>query len=245
MNWKPLPYDRNNLLLAVAAVKNGMRYKEAASRYEVPYTTLHDKVNEKYKKTRKGPATTLSEEQEQRLANYLLYMAKIGYGFIRKDIPKLVKEVFDSEDQDRAKRGLDPTDVFGESHTPSMTWVYRFLSRWPELSMRLPEKLGYQREAVTEGSIRRWFASLKQFLKDEHNITAEEFLTPANAERIFNLDESGFPLSGTNSRLKIVAAKGSSSVFKLGSDSKEQVNLKSNLLNNYIYIYHIFYITFL
>ena len=58
-----------------------MKYKEAAKCYEVPYkliaTTLHDKVTAKYNKSRKGPTTALTEEQEniKKLAKYIIYMA--------------------------------------------------------------------------------------------------------------------------------------------------------------------------
>ena len=137
-------YDPNKLLQAVTAVKNGMKYKEAAKCYKVPYTTLHDKVTAKYNKSRKGPNTALTEEQENRLAKYIIYMAKIGYGLTKKNIQSTVRDVFIKEDEDLKNAGLEPTKIFGHDHTPSMTWVYRFLSRWPELSCRLPENLGYQ-----------------------------------------------------------------------------------------------------
>jgi len=49
---KPKYYDPEKLVEAIAAEKNGMKYKEASKMYDVPYTTfiqLHDKVNVKYK----------------------------------------------------------------------------------------------------------------------------------------------------------------------------------------------------
>ena len=47
----------------------------------------------------------------------------------------------------------------------------------------------------------------------------------ANAHRIFNMDESGFPLQGTNSKLKVVAETGSKNIHRLASDSKEQITV--------------------
>ena len=50
------------------------------------------------------------------------------------------------------------------------------------------------------------------FLKDEHNIDAEQFFSDANSKRIFNLDESGFPLGGTNGKLKVITELGAKNI---------------------------------
>ena len=78
---------------------------------------------------------------------------------------------------------------------------------------------------MTEEGIRQWFENLKTFLKEEHSIDAENLFSCENAERIFNLDESGFALSGTNSRLRIIAERGSKNVYKLAPDSREQITV--------------------
>ena len=41
-------YDEDSILEAIAAVQNGMTYKEASERYGVPTTTIHDKKNDRY-----------------------------------------------------------------------------------------------------------------------------------------------------------------------------------------------------
>ena len=89
----------------------------------------------------------------------------------------------------------------------------------------MPENLGFQRAAVTETHIRSWFDDMKNFLQQEHDIKAEEFLAVPNAHRIFNLDESGFPLQGTNSKLKVVGEKGCRNVYKLAPENKTQITV--------------------
>ena len=217
-------YAQDDLLSAVAAVKNGSSFLQASKDYGVPYTTLHNKYNEKYKKGRKGPSTALTYDQEARLAKHLIYMARIGYGFSRTDIRPLVAEELKEMDKNRESLGLEKLEIFGEDRMPSMTWVYRFLSRWPELSSRIPENLGYQRNAVTEEKIRSWFDTLENFMEKEHGIQAKTFLCAENASRIFNCDETGFPLAGTTGKLKVVAERGAKSVFRMAPDSKEQVS---------------------
>ena len=108
-----------------------------------------------------------------------------------------------------------------------MSWVYRFLSKFPELSCRIPEHLGYQRNAVTEDKIRTWFNGMEIFPKKEYNIGATAFLTPENSHHIFNYDENGFPLAGTAGKLKIIIQRGEKSVYKLAPDTKEQMTALS------------------
>jgi len=62
-------------------------------------------------------------------------------------------------------------------------------------------------------------------MDQEYDLKVEEFFREENAERIFNLDESGFPLQGTNGRLKIIAEKGTKSPFILNSDTKQQITV--------------------
>ena len=56
--------------------------------------------------------------------------------------------------------------------------------------------LGFQRGYITEEGIRKWFKDLQTFLQLEHNLDANDLFSASNAERIFNADESGFPLQG-------------------------------------------------
>ena len=62
-------------------------------------------------------------------------------------------------------------------------------------------------------------------METEHTINAKEFLSDENKSRIFNLDESGFPLAGTNGKLKIISARGVKNVYELGPDTKEQISV--------------------
>ena len=110
------------------------------------------------------------------------------------------------------------------ANLPSKTWVHRFMKRHTNIVARAPENLGHLRKDVTEKSIRDWFGKLEHFLLSEYNIIASEFITPENANRIFNLDESGFPLGGKN-RMKVIAEKGKKNIYSVTTESKEQVTV--------------------
>ena len=150
-------------------------------------------------------------------------MAQIGYGVARKDIPNIVKKVLDEAERDNGY--VLPTGEKFKDNKPSICWVYRFLSRHPEISARTPENFGFQRAYVDESVIRNWFSGFEKYIYDNFKLVASEFLTPENSERIFNLDESGFPLQGTAGKMKIITGRGTKCVYKLTSDTKQQITV--------------------
>lgn len=169
-----------------------------------------------------GPPTFLSVDQETRLVNYMLTMAKIGYGLTRSDIPDVVKDLLDRAEADGYV--INKNKKF-ENNKPSKNWIVRFLNRHPEISARTPENLGFQRSYVTESSIRKWFDNLEEYLRTEHQIEAREFFTKDNGSRVFNLDESGFPLQGTSGKLQVITKRGIKNVYRMATDNREQITV--------------------
>ena len=139
-------------------------------------------------------------------------MSKIGYGLTKKELREVVKSVLDKADEDREADNLPAEAKLFKDNMPSSCWVYRFQKRWPVLSSRVPEKLGHQRTYITRETILK---DLKIFLQNEHGIDAETFFSSDNASRIFNLDESGFPLAGTSGKLQVFATRGTKKSSKL------------------------------
>lgn len=216
-------YSDEDLLAAIAAVKNGASYRKTSLKYNIPVMTLCDKVNNRVPLvSTPGPSTYLTTDQEKRLVSWLLHMSKIGYGVTRIDIPKIVKDILDKAEKDGY---VIPENRKFVDNKPSKCWVYGFLKRHPEVAARTPENLGFQRACVTEQGLRDWFVLLKQFMQEEYNVIAEEFFSEENADRIFNADESGFPLQGTSGKFKIIAGKGARNVYKLAPDTKEQITV--------------------
>lgn len=208
----------------MADVKNGMSYLKASEKHKVPRSTLCDKVNGRVplKPSLPGPSAYLTNHQETRLTNWLITMSKIGYAVVRKEIPDVVKGVLDEAEKDGY---VIPEGRKFVDNRPSKCWIYSFFKRHPKLSARIPENLGYQRAIITEELLRDWFTSFERFLKDEHEIDATEFLQESNASRVFNIDESGFPLQGTNGKMKVVAETGCKNIHRLAPDTKEQITV--------------------
>ena len=67
------------------AVDKGESVRRAAELYNVPRSTLHDRVSGKVMHgARSGPQPYLSIEEEEALTNFFLETAKIGYAHTRK-----------------------------------------------------------------------------------------------------------------------------------------------------------------
>ena len=217
-------YNEQDLMQAVASIKTKiLTVKQASIKYGVPGTTIKDRLSGRYATTmfKPGMKQKLSHAQEQRLSNFLIYRAKIGSGITRPKIPLIIKQILDSAE---IESGTKPSEPLFHENLPNKSWVHRFIGRHPELSARTPEHLGHMRKCVTEQGLRNWFRNLSSFLANEHNIIAEDFLIEANSHRIFNLDETGFPLCGT-SKLKVVTEKGTKNVYNVSSESKEQITV--------------------
>ena len=131
--------------------------------------------------------------EELRLADYLVYTARIGYDILSKHIPIYVKEILEEYNESVPD---SPREVHFVDNLPSKSWTTKFLSRHPILSFRAPEKPGAHRKKIniTEEKIREWFDELDNFLLEDHKIDSNLFMSEGNAHRIFNADMCGFPL---------------------------------------------------
>ena len=64
----------------------------AARQFCIPKTTIQNAVANKYHSQRVGKATVLTEAEESRVANWVVNMAKIGYGRTRQELASMVKK---------------------------------------------------------------------------------------------------------------------------------------------------------
>ena len=79
---------------ALDAVKNGENVLQAARNHGVPRQTLRDHVNGKvFHGTKPGPKPFLSIPKVNKLSNFLLDIAKAGYGKSQKQVKNLAEAV--------------------------------------------------------------------------------------------------------------------------------------------------------
>ena len=152
-----------------------------------------------------GPATHLSSDQETVLVNWIHNMKKINYGVTQIELPDVVKGLLDQAEKNWH---IIPADKKFANNKPSNNWVYRFLERHPEVSVvRMRKNLKIQQPNIAEPMVWKWFADLKFFLSENHNLDVRRFFSDEAADRIFKLDDSKFPLEGNDSILGVISQR--------------------------------------
>ena len=82
------------MVAAIDAVKGGENVLRAAKQFGVPRQTLGDRVSGKVVHgTKPGPKPSLTSVEENQLSNFLVDVAKAGYGKTRKQIMGLAESV--------------------------------------------------------------------------------------------------------------------------------------------------------
>ncbi|KAL5015099.1 hypothetical protein ScPMuIL_009369 [Solemya velum] len=147
-------------------------------------------------------------EEENQLAQWVIDMAKIGYGRTRQEVLTTVKKILDGD-----KRNNPFKD-----NRPGKDWYYAFMKRHPEISERSPIQLGKERAVLSKETVGRWFDDFKEYM----NVTANQELLK-DPTRLYNADESGFPLCPKTGR--VLGAKGSKVVYNFTSSNKTEITV--------------------
>lgn len=204
---RPLKYKRwseESMIGALRAVSQGMGVNRAALEFDVPRSTLGDRVSGKVthgSKSGRMPYLTYSEEEE--LVKYIITCAKIGYPKRRDDIIGIVRKTLQAKTN-------GPVDFKGKG------WWLRFMQRWPKLALRKGDALAQPRaNAVTSSNLKHYFSLLEETLKNNDLLD-----TPT---RIYNMDESGLPLDHKPS--KVITLRGTKKVHCRTSGNKMQITI--------------------
>jgi hypothetical protein len=107
--------------------EDNISVRKASILYDVPLTTLRDRVDVRVSEetVKSGPDTLLSQEEEARLVNHFKYTTEVGYGYTRSQVFELATDLA----------------IHIEKRENSMYWFYDFLSRCPELRVLKPRSL--------------------------------------------------------------------------------------------------------
>ena len=138
-------YTQDDLEAAIGVIKQQfMSIRQASKAFNVPRSTLQDKVNERVPlKATSGPDPVLKKDEEQRLVDWCLHMARIGYGRTRGEFLDVVQRIIQKDER--------PTP-FKDSR-PGKDWYYQFLKRHPELVEKETNELGKERALVSSAKV--------------------------------------------------------------------------------------------
>lgn len=194
---------------AINAVNSGqLSQYRAAKMYNIPTSTLNDRIREKVTKHGAGRPCRLSKEEEKEIVETCLIFGDWGYGIGKKEVLGVVGNYCKS----------NKIDVFPSGGVPKIEWWRGFLRRHPELSLRKPQALQISRaKAATPQIIDQWFSVLEPLIN--------RLGLRNHPERIFNSDETSFCLCGRPQR--VLAKKGAKSPqYTIGGTGKENITVQ-------------------
>ncbi|KAL0852380.1 hypothetical protein ABMA28_000577 [Loxostege sticticalis] len=191
-------YTEQELMLAIAAIKNGMPKKEAARVFNIPRATLQFRINNDIVNAKPGPPTVLTKVEEETIVEWIVASSKKGFPRRKEDVLHSVERFLE-----KAPR----PNVF-INNKPGEGWYKLFLKRHPDISSRTAEAVTSASANVSEQNIRKWFQQIENLLKEEQLF---EILSDPN--RIFNGDETGFQLCPKQG--KVLAQKGARDVYEV------------------------------
>ncbi|KAJ8307379.1 hypothetical protein KUTeg_015463 [Tegillarca granosa] len=166
-------YSPSSMTNAFLAVKEqNMSVKRASRQYNVPETTLRQRILGRVScdTTSSGTPPILSQEEEAVFVEHLKAMANMGYGYTRTEVVQMASEyAVTLQKRDR-------------EHPFILKWFRKFMGRWPELSVNKPRSLSVARaKATSKDVVDTYFQSLKEIL-DKYGLQDKP-------ENIYNVDE--------------------------------------------------------
>ena len=193
------------MVAAIDAVKGGESVLHAAKQFGVPRQTLCDRVSGKVVHgTNPGPKPFLTSVEEKELSNFIVDVAKAGYGKTRKQIMGLADSV--AQDKRRMTGQKKITDG----------WFRRFMMRQSQLSLRKGDPTANVRmDCLNNETMDKYFDLLKDTLV-ENNLME-------SPNQIYNVDETGMPLN--HSAPKIITRRGHKKVRYRTSGNKSQITV--------------------
>nr|XP_054771780.1 uncharacterized protein LOC129279702 [Lytechinus pictus] len=208
-------WNKEDLHSALRRVEWGELSLRAASRqYSIPLATLADKFHGRTPvDSRQGPSTYLTPGEEKAIVDWAIQMTKVGLGQTKENIKDVVKNMIDKDGRKTPFTNNRPGDK----------WFGRFLTRNPRLVFRKSQPIGKERAIVTPGRIDRWFKELEAYLEE---VGAMSILF--EGRRMFNCDESGFPLGGRKGT-RVLAEKGSKVVHEVRNSDKTQITVLATM----------------
>ena len=201
-------YSKENIVQALDAINKGQSYRMAADTFKVPKTTLYRilKGESSIEFKKKGPRSILSEEDEADLVQWILYCASVGHPVGKRKLFLYVQKYVES------KKMKNPFT----NNKPGKHWYQAFMTRHPNLSLRISQSLTCARSEVEEKDIRQWFARVKKSHEKKE-------LLNIGPERIFNLDETAFQIVPPDSH--VLAEKGARTVYRTVNTEKTSMTV--------------------
>ncbi len=196
-------WDSDQLTQAYDAVsRGGYSIRRAAEEYQVPRSTLHDRLSGKVPfGARSGPPRYLTDQEETELSDFLCNCAMVGYARTRLQVFAVVQQALKG-------KGLEVRVTNG--------WWESFKRRHTKLKLRTAEPLAYARLVASSPAVLDHYYDLLESTLEENGLLDKPC-------QIFNVDESGMPLDPPS--LKVVVPLGARHSQVVSTGDKSQVTV--------------------
>ena len=174
---------------AIEAVHDGMSLREASRQYNVPPSTLSDKLRREGVVLKRGRSPLLPEAIEDDICDWAMAMSKVGLPVTPKTIRQKAREIYSLRFRSVQTRLMDK--LFTTS------WFRRVKERHPQITTRHPQSLASSRQGLNLSQFKTLFDTLTSLYK-------KESITP---DRVFNADETAINPSKLSGKC-VVTAKG-------------------------------------
>jgi transcriptional regulator with XRE-family HTH domain len=160
------------IILAIEAIRTSKKLsrRKAAKIYEVPESTLRDRINGRTTVPERRPAAqNLTELEEGVIVNHILDRDSRGFSPRQADVEDMANYL-------RKCRRAKPVGKL---------WAHRFIQRRPELKTRFNRVYDFQRALCEDPElISAWFR-LVENMRAKYGVVDGDF---------YNFDETGFPM---------------------------------------------------
>ncbi|KAK0042294.1 tigger transposable element-derived protein 6 [Biomphalaria pfeifferi] len=113
------------IIAAIEEIKSGsISIRKAAAKFEIPISTLHNKL--KGKSTLEASRMLLTNDEESKLVNWLIELSRCGFGKTNDEIRLAARDIMATRNAASKSKNKVPTN----------NWLYKFYKRHPELSLR-------------------------------------------------------------------------------------------------------------
>eukprot|EP00096_Caligus_rogercresseyi_P002404 TRINITY_DN14524_c0_g1_i1.p1 TRINITY_DN14524_c0_g1~~TRINITY_DN14524_c0_g1_i1.p1 ORF type:complete len:522 (-),score=119.31 TRINITY_DN14524_c0_g1_i1:8-1573(-) len=177
MSKRRLLYSEKCMQDAIKAAQEGMSIRQAATKFNVPKTTLFDKLSGKSPEvTKMGRNTVLTPTEEKFIVDWILKCRRRGLSPSKGDILNSIQNLI-LKDRNRKTPFTN--------NRPGKTWLQLFMSRHPVLN----SKADAVKPPKREESIRDWFRGVEEQMTEMNAM--DIFKDPS---RIFSTDELNIEL---------------------------------------------------
>jgi len=195
-------YSPESMRNAISAYKqNKGTLRKIAERFNVPKSTLSEKVRG-VRKNKHGGQPALQPDQEESLAAGLIKLAEWGFPLRSRDVRDVV--------QSHLNRIGSRSKIFKDNR-PGRDWMTRFFKRHQSLVLRMSQNIKRSRAEIDADTINEYFDNLEVSLAG---------LPPAN---IINYDETNFTDDPGNER--VIVKRGTRHAERIIDSSKTSTSV--------------------